>query len=123
MSAIDAADRALGVPDTDDLDDDGDTLEPVPFDLAGAPRYVDDIARLNAFAFFPAMDIGPYEFQAPLCFDDANFDGRFDVEDLYSTVATGADMNGDGVHNATDIACVVERLRLYEVADRLRRGP
>lgn len=49
---IDRGDKAALPPDTADLDGDGDTAEPIPFDLAGKPRAVND-----------AVDMGAYEYQ------------------------------------------------------------
>ena len=39
---IDSADNSAVSADETDLDDDGDTNEPIPFDLDGNPRFVDD---------------------------------------------------------------------------------
>ena len=41
---IDAADNTAVPADTMDLDDDDDLDEPIPLDLAGHPRFVDDLA-------------------------------------------------------------------------------
>jgi hypothetical protein len=61
---IDAGDNA-GVPaDTIDLDDDGDTTEPVPFDLAGSSRFADDPLTPDTGAGTPPIvDVGAYEYQ------------------------------------------------------------
>jgi hypothetical protein len=48
--AVNAGDSAALPPDTLDLDDDGDTGEPIPVDLAGNPRVVG-----------AAVDMGAYE--------------------------------------------------------------
>ncbi|MHC4088247.1 MAG: lectin like domain-containing protein [Planctomycetota bacterium] len=59
---IDAGDNTAVPPDTSDLDGDGDTAEPTPFDLAGNPRFVDqpevpDTGEGTA----PIVDMGPFE--------------------------------------------------------------
>jgi hypothetical protein len=57
---IDPADSRVRYVDIDvaDLDEDGDTDEPLPLDLAGAPRVVDGNADDVA-----TVDMGAYEFQ------------------------------------------------------------
>jgi hypothetical protein len=50
---IDVGDTAALPPDTFDLDGDGDVTEPIPFDLAGAPRISGSP---------PVVDMGAYEF-------------------------------------------------------------
>jgi predicted outer membrane repeat protein len=59
---IDAGDNTAVPPDSVDLDGDGDTAEPIPFDLAGNPRFVDqpevpDTGNGTA----PIVDMGAYE--------------------------------------------------------------
>jgi len=62
---IDAADNDAVPPDTLDLDGDGDTTEPIPFDLDGNPRFVDDPATPDTGnGEPPIVDMGAYEFQA-----------------------------------------------------------
>ncbi len=53
--AIDAGNNALVPPDTLDLDSDGDTNEPLPYDLEGQPRFFNGVP--------PLVDIGAYESQ------------------------------------------------------------
>ena len=61
---IDAADNTAVPPDVFDLDDDDDIDEPIPFDLDGNPRFVDDPdTRDTGNGDPPIVDMGPYEFQ------------------------------------------------------------
>jgi len=61
---IDAANNAALPNDVFDLDGDGDTGEPIPLDLAGLPRRVDDPARPDSGAGTPPIvDMGAYEFR------------------------------------------------------------
>lgn len=61
---IDAADNAAVPPDALDLDGDGDTDEPIPFDLDGNPRFVDDPGTTDTGnGTAPIVDMGAYEFQ------------------------------------------------------------
>ena len=62
--AIDAGGNGLLPADVFDLDDDGDTTEGLPIDLAGRDRRVDDIDTADTGAgATPIVDIGAYEFQ------------------------------------------------------------
>ena len=60
---IDAADCTEVPADVFDLDGDGDTMEPIPFDLDGQPRCVDDPATDDTGVGFPCVDMGAHEFQ------------------------------------------------------------
>jgi len=61
---IDAADNTAVPADTLDLDGDGDTEEPIPFDLDGNPRFVDDPDTDDTGnGTPPIVDMGAYEFQ------------------------------------------------------------
>ena len=63
---IDAGDNTAVPPDTSDLDEDGDTKEPIPFDLDGNPRFVDDPdTKDTGNGDPPIVDMGAYEFQGP----------------------------------------------------------
>jgi predicted outer membrane repeat protein len=70
---IDAGYNFVLPADTFDLDGDGDTDEPLPYDLAGADRLVDDPGTVDTgLGGPPVVDIGAYEFDdAPvLCAGD-----------------------------------------------------
>jgi hypothetical protein len=54
---IDAGDNDSVPADTADLDGDGNTVEPIPFDLDGQPRFVDGDCNDTAI-----VDMGAYEF-------------------------------------------------------------
>jgi hypothetical protein len=61
---IDAADNAAVPADACDIDEDGDTEEPLPFDLDGDPRLVDDPATDDTGTGTPPIvDMGAYEYQ------------------------------------------------------------
>ena len=65
-----------------DLDQDGDTDEPIPFDLDGNPRFVDDPDTDDTgHGTPPIVDMGAYEFQVP-CAADLDGDGDTDQADL-----------------------------------------
>ncbi|MFH1108919.1 MAG: right-handed parallel beta-helix repeat-containing protein [Planctomycetota bacterium] len=89
--AIDAADTTALPLDVADLDDDGDTTERTPRDLAGGPRVVDDPATADTgVPGSGVVDMGAYEFQP-----DCNANGISDASDIAS--GTSADCNANGV--------------------------
>ncbi len=60
--AVDAGSNPLVGADTADLDGDQDVTEPVPFDLAGSPRFADVPAVADqGVGAAPIVDIGAYE--------------------------------------------------------------
>ena len=69
-------DASALLPDDDDLDGDGDTMESIPFDLNGEPR-------VRNFE----VDMGAYEFQPPLCTGDLTdpYD-MIDIDDLFVVI-------------------------------------
>ncbi|NLE59754.1 MAG: hypothetical protein GX616_15460, partial [Planctomycetes bacterium] len=59
---IDAGDNAAVPADTPDLDGDGDTTEPLPFDLLGGLRFFDDPFAIDTgLGTPPIVDMGAYE--------------------------------------------------------------
>ncbi len=59
---LDAGDNGAVPADTLDLDGDGNTTEPIPFDLAGNTRFADDPATVDTGAGSPPIvDMGAYE--------------------------------------------------------------
>ncbi len=105
---IDTGDNGAVPADLTDVDGDADTLEPVPLDLDGNPRFVDDPAALDAGAGeCPVVDMGAYEFQQGLTtccpFDCGDGDGTVGIQDFLSVLGqwgqlgTSCDLDGDGV--------------------------
>ncbi|HNT74341.1 MAG TPA: Ig-like domain-containing protein, partial [Anaerolineae bacterium] len=62
--AIDAGDNTAVPADVYDLDGDGDSAEPLPYDLGGAPRFADILSRPDTGnGTAPLVDMGAYETQ------------------------------------------------------------
>ncbi len=105
---IDAGDDSSVPADIFDLDNDGDTTEPVPFDAGGNPRFADDPAIPGS-----SVDIGAYEFQGTSCLADVNRDGMLSPTDFsawvgaFNTNAPECDQNGDGMCTPTDFSAWV----------------
>lgn len=59
--AVDAGTNGAVSADLLDLDADGDRAEPLPFDVAGAARFVDMPAADTGFGSPPLVDLGAYE--------------------------------------------------------------
>lgn len=60
---IDAGDNTAVAPDTADLDGDGNTTEPIPWDLDSNLRFVDDPSTVDTGnGTPPIVDMGAYEF-------------------------------------------------------------
>ena len=61
---IDAGDNSAVPADVSDLDGDGDTVEPLPLDVTGCPRFVDDPSTPDTGnGAPPVVDMGAYEYQ------------------------------------------------------------
>jgi hypothetical protein len=126
---IDAGDSGAVPADVLDLDGDGDVDEPVPFDLDGLPRFVDDPDTPDTgvphpgYPDLPIVDMGAYEFQAGPAYNpgDLNCDGVVspaDIDPFVIALTDGqaayeaqfpecnffnADCNDDGIVSAADI--------------------
>ena len=108
---IDAGDNAAVPLDEFDLDNDGDTAEPIPFDLAGLPRFVDDPKTIDTGnGSPPIVDMGAYEFTGMINPLDLTGDGVVDAADLAQLLADWgtcpgcpADYTADGIVNAADL--------------------
>ncbi|MCA9242753.1 MAG: hypothetical protein KDA32_02270 [Phycisphaerales bacterium] len=100
---IDAADNGAVPADTLDLDQDGDVVEPTPFDLAGAPRFVDDPNTADTGVGACAIvDMGAFEFQAVGGEADTDFDGICDSVDACAGGAGSGDTDASGVIDLAD---------------------
>ena len=117
-ACIDAGNNADVPADVADLNGNGNTTEPLPFDLAGANRFLDDPATADTGAgTAPIVDIGAYEY---LC-GDVNGNSHVDVVDLlYMADAWGSvagdttynlacDFNGDGGVDIIDLLYMANR--------------
>lgn len=83
---VDAADNTAVPPDEFDLDDDGDTDEPCPFDLEGNLRFIDDPGTEDTgHGEPPLVDMGAYEFVP--CPGDVNGDRTVNTSDLLIVLA------------------------------------
>jgi len=83
---IDAGDNTAVPADTADLDGDGDTTEPVPLDLDGNPRIMDDPSTVDTGnGTPPIVDMGACEY-APGLPGDADGDGDVDIFDTIALV-------------------------------------
>lgn len=61
---IDAGSNDLAYPDAIDIDHDGNMVEPFPYDVIGAPRFVDDPDAPNVgMGVGPIVDMGAFEVQ------------------------------------------------------------
>lgn len=61
---IDAGDNSKVPQDTYDLDEDENTVEPIPFDIDGNSRLLDDLGKPDiGSGIAPIVDIGAYEYQ------------------------------------------------------------
>jgi parallel beta-helix repeat protein len=115
---IDAGNNADVPADTADLDGDGDLTEPLPLDLAGGVRFLDDPQVADTgLGTPPIVDMGAYERCRPI--GDVDGDWLTDVVDLLYLVdafgtASGdagydprCDFNSDGAVDVVDLLDLV----------------
>jgi hypothetical protein len=110
MAGIDFGDATLLPPDRLDLDGDGDLAEPIPFDLLGRPRFVDDPGSPDdGVGSFIALDLGAYEHQTtdPPCDSLVDCDGNGVPDSRDIAECDGStwclDCNGNGRPDACDL--------------------
>lgn len=87
---IDAGDSAALPADVLDIDNDGNTSEPLPLDFLNATRRTDDFATTDTgTGGAPVVDIGAYEFAPPIARCPSDFDGSgfVDFDDFNAFVA------------------------------------
>jgi hypothetical protein len=109
---IDAADNEAVPPDEFDLDEDGDTEEPIPFDLDWNPRFVDDLdTEDTGHGDPPIVDMGAYEYQVDDCPADFDGDGDVDTADLLFLLGAwgtpDGDVDGDGDTDTADLLALL----------------
>jgi predicted outer membrane repeat protein len=112
---IDAGHNCALYLDPADLDDDGETEEFMPFDLAMNERFEEDPATPDTgLGFAPIIDIGAYEYQTGHgpCEGDLNGDRQVDLTDLATLLAVygiddGGDLNCDGITDLTDLSTLL----------------
>jgi hypothetical protein len=109
--AIDMGDNNALPTDSMDLDNDSDTLEALPIDLAGNPRRTDDPDTADTgIGAAPIVDAGAYEFQPEAsCPADFTDDGLLDVFDVFAflnafnAMDAAADFTDDGLFDVFDV--------------------
>ncbi len=116
---IDAGDSDAVPDDAHDLDGDGNTVEPLPIDLDGNPRFTDDPYTTDTgVGPSPIVDRGCFEAAAPPCAPDLNHDGALDIFDfltfvnLFNAHDPGADIDGNGAFDLFDFLGFVNLFNL-----------
>jgi parallel beta-helix repeat protein len=96
---IDAADNTAVPDDLPDLDGDGNTAEPLPLELDGSDRFVDDPDTVDTGnGSLPIVDMGAYEYRQ--CDDNADCD-----DGVYCTIDTCDEETHTCVYTPDDSFC------------------
>ena len=113
---IDAGNNADVPADLADLNGNGNTTEPLPVDLGGISRFLDDPVTPNTGAGTPPIvDIGAYEYDPGLV-GDVNTDGHVDILDLLAFATAWATTTQSGAYNA---ACDLNKDGSVNIVDLL----
>jgi hypothetical protein len=113
-------------PDMFDLNNDGDRYEPLPLDLAGQARLVDDPETTDTGdGEPPVVDLGAYEYQPPSLRGDLNCDGRCDGLDIAPFALALTDPSGyqaafpgcDIMHGDLDASLTVDGADIQPFVD------
>ncbi|MBX3359649.1 MAG: hypothetical protein KF745_14615 [Phycisphaeraceae bacterium] len=115
---IDRANNAAIPLDTADLDNDGNTFERVPLDLAMRNRTRDDPGMPDISIGGPLADVGAFEFQGTSCRADRDGNGVIEPVDIavfvnawffgITTGSTDSDFERDGDVDPADIAAFIQ---------------
>jgi hypothetical protein len=98
---IDAGDNDSVGEDIADLDNDGNTVEAVPFDLNGFERFIDDLCTIDTGnGAGPIVDIGAYEFLR----SDIDSSGGVDFVDLAAVANRWGEISC-GLCGGGDVTC------------------
>ena len=98
---IDAGDNGYVPADIADLDNDGNTVEQIPFDLNGFPRFIDDICVADTGnGISPVVDMGAYEFLR----SDIDSNGDVNFNDFSKFTLYWLDIDC-GVCGGADLTC------------------
>jgi len=104
---IDAGDNNSVPADISDLDADGDVNEPIPFDLGGLPRFIEDLCTVDSgnpgTPGPPVVDMGAYEFLPA----DIDSSGAVNLYDL-SMLALHLGETGCGRCGGANLNCDVK---------------
>ena len=97
-ACIDAAANVSAGPDETDVDDDGDVLEAMPFDVDGNLRFIDVLGTPDTgLGSSPVVDMGAYERIA-----DCNSNEVPDEQDIAD--GTSQDCNGDSLPDECQVS-------------------
>lgn len=111
---IDAGSNAAVAADIADLDGNTNTVEPIPFDLDGFPRFIDDCAPDTGSGTPPVVDMGAYEFLRSDIISDGNVNFldfcwfALHWPDIACGTCSGADLTCDGNVDFDDLKLLAQ---------------